>query len=217
MTFDRNLARTRIIEAALPHVPFDGWTDAVLARAAEEAGYPTATAMRVFPGGTLDALGFWCTMADRAMVETCEADPDFPAMKVREKIAYAIRMRLGPLAPHREAIRRALAAMALPPGIPLSMKTLWATVDAIWRLAGDTATDFNYYSKRGLAAAVYSSTLLYWLEDRSDGQTDSWAFLDRRIADVMALPKAMAGVKAQFAKMPNPFAPLAAKFFRKAS
>jgi ubiquinone biosynthesis protein COQ9 len=212
MPFDRTLARDRIVEAALPHVPFDGWSDAVLARAAEAAGYPAQTAARVFPSGTLDALAHWCAMADRAMVEACETSPDFPAMKIRQKVAFAIRARLTPLSGDREAVRRALAAMAMPSGVALSMKTLWATVDAIWRLAGDKATDFNYYSKRGLAAAVYSSTLLYWLEDRSEGQAETWAFLDRRIADVMALPKALADAKAKVAKMPNPFAPLAAKF-----
>ncbi|MBI3503395.1 MAG: COQ9 family protein [Proteobacteria bacterium] len=212
MTFDRNQARDRIVEAALPHVPFDGWSQPVLARAAEEAGYPPATALRVFPGGPLDALGHWCAMADRDMVAACETDPEFAALKIRQKIAQAIRVRLAPLAPHREAVRRGLALMAMPSGLALSMRTLWATVDSLWHLAGDRATDFNYYSKRGLAAGVYSSTLLFWLEDKSPGQADTWEFLDLRIANVMAVPKAMAGVKARIGKLPNPFAGLMGKF-----
>lgn len=212
MPFDRNLARDRIVEAALPHVPFDGWTLPVLARAAEEAGYPGATALRVFPGGPIDALGHWCAMADRDMVSACEADPEFATLKIRQKIAHAIRLRLLPLAAHREAVRRGLALMALPSGLPLSMRTLWATVDAVWHLAGDRATDFNYYSKRGLAAGVYSATLLFWLEDKSEGQADTWEFLDRRIANVMALPKAVADAKARLEKLPNPFSGLSGKF-----
>jgi ubiquinone biosynthesis protein COQ9 len=212
MPFDRTLARDRIVEAALPHVPFDGWSLPVLTRAAEEAGYPPATALRVFPGGAIEALGHWCAMADRDMLAACEADPEFATLKVREKIARAIRLRLVPLATHREAVRRGLALMALPSGVPMSLRTLWATVDAVWHLAGDRATDFNYYSKRGLAAGVYSSTLLFWLEDKSEGQADTWAFLDRRIADVMAVPKAMAGIKARLDKLPNPFGPLMGKF-----
>jgi len=214
MSFDRIAARDRIVEAALPHIPFDGWSQSVLDRAAEEAGYPAVTALRVFPGGPLEALGHWCAMADRAMLAACDADPEFATLKIREKIARAIRLRLAPLTAHREAVRRGLALMAMPSGLPLSMRTLWATVDAIWHLAGDRATDFNYYSKRGLAAGVYSSTLLFWLEDKSDGQADTWEFLDRRIANVMAVPKAMAGVKAQIEKLPNPFAGLMAKFKR---
>jgi ubiquinone biosynthesis protein COQ9 len=214
MSFDRMAARDRIVEAVLPHIPFDGWSQPALARAAEEAGYPSVTALRVFPGGPLEALGHWCAMADRAMLAACEADPEFATLKIREKIARAIRLRLAPLTAHREAVRRGLALMAMPSGLPLSMRTLWATVDAIWHLAGDRATDFNYYSKRGLAAGVYSSTLLFWLEDNSEGQADTWEFLDRRIANVMAVPKAMAGVKAQFEKLPNPLAGLMAKFKR---
>jgi ubiquinone biosynthesis protein COQ9 len=214
MSFDRNLARDRICEAALPHIAFDGWSSAVLARAAQEAGYDPLTALRVFPGGPVEAIAHWCAMADRAMVEACEADETFAALKIREKIATAIRHRLAPLSPHREAVRRALAVLALPSGVATSVQTLWRTVDAIWHLAGDRATDFNYYSKRGLAAGVYSSTLLYWLEDKSDNQEDTWRFLDRRIANVMAIPKAMAGVKTRLDKLPNPLAPLLARFAR---
>jgi ubiquinone biosynthesis protein COQ9 len=111
-------------------------------------------------------------------------------------------------------VRRALAVLALPSGVAASLQTLWRTVDAVWHLAGDRATDFNFYSKRGLAAGVYSTTLLYWLEDKSENQEDTWRFLDRRIANVMALPKAMAGFKARLDKLPNPLAPLRARFSR---
>jgi ubiquinone biosynthesis protein COQ9 len=214
MAFDRDLARDKICEAALPHIAFDGWSGPVLARAAEEAGYDKLTALRVFPGGPIDAIAHWSAMADRAMVEACETDPEFAGLKVRVKIATAIRRRLEPLGAHREAVRRALAVLALPTGVGTSLATLWRTVDAVWYLAGDRATDFNFYSKRGLAAGVYSSTVLYWLEDKSENQQDTWAFLDRRIANVMALPKAMAGVKERLDKLPNPFAAAFAKFKR---
>jgi len=214
MAFDRELARDQICQAALPHIAFDGWTGAVLARAAEEAGYDKLTALRVFPGGAVEAIAHWCAMADRAMVEACADDPAFAALKVREKVAAAIRRRLEPLSGEREAVRRALAVLALPTGVGVSLKTVWRTVDAVWYLAGDKATDFNFYSKRGLAAGVYSSTLLYWLEDKSENQDDTWRFLDRRIANVMAIPKAMAGVQARLGTLPNPLAPLLARFKR---
>ncbi|MFN8703091.1 MAG: COQ9 family protein [Rhodospirillales bacterium] len=214
MSFDRALARDRICEAALPHIAFDGWTAAVLARAAEDAGYDPLTALRVFPGGPVEAIAHWCAMADRAMVEACTVDEKFATLKVREKIAAAIRARLAPLGPHREAVRRALAVLALPTGVATSLQTVWRTVDAVWHLAGDRATDFNFYSKRGLAAGVYSTTLLFWLEDKSENQEDTWRFLDRRIANVRAIPTATASVKAIFGKLPNPLAPLRAHFSR---
>jgi ubiquinone biosynthesis protein COQ9 len=215
MAFDRDLARDRIVEAALAHVPFDGWSAATLARASEEAGYDPATAMRVFPGGPLAAIAHWTAMADRAMLSAIEAESDaFQALKIRAKIARAIRLRLEPLAAHREAVRRALALLALPQGVPVSLRTLWATVDAVWYAAGDRATDYNHYTKRALAAGVYSATLLFWLEDKSEGQVDTWSFLDRRIDNVMALPKAMGGVKAKLEAAAAPLKPFFAKFKR---
>lgn len=215
MAFDRDLARDRIVEAALAHAPFDGWTAATLAQAAQDAGYDPATALRVFPGGPLAAIAHWAAMADRAMLVAIEAEgAAFQSLKVREKIARAIRLRLTPLAAHREAVRRALAVLALPQGLPVSLRTVWATVDAVWYAAGDRATDFNHYTKRGLAAGVYSATLLHWLEDKSEGQADTWAFLDRRIANVMALPKAMGGAKAKLEAVASPLKPFFAKFKR---
>jgi ubiquinone biosynthesis protein COQ9 len=215
MAFDRDLARDSIVEAALAHVPFDGWTQATLARAAEEAGYEPATALRVFSGGPLAAIAHWTAMADRAMLAAIENEGDaFQTLKIRAKIARAIRLRLEPLAAHREAVRRALALLALPQGVPVSLRTLWATVDAVWYAAGDRATDYNHYTKRALAAGVYSATLLHWLEDKSDGQADTWEFLDRRIDNVMALPKAMGGVRAKLEAAASPLKPFFAKFKR---
>jgi ubiquinone biosynthesis protein COQ9 len=217
MAFDRNEARDRIVQAALSHVPFDGWTSQVLATAAEEAGYPAATTLRVFPGGALDAIAHWNAMADQAMLAALDAQGDaFQSLKIREKIATAIRLRLEPLAGHREAVRRALALLAMPQGVPVSLRSGWATIDAIWYAAGDRATDFNYYTKRALAGGVYSATLLYWLEDKSEGQADTWNFLDRRIANVMALPKAFGGIKSKLEAAASPLKPIFARF-KKAS
>jgi ubiquinone biosynthesis protein COQ9 len=213
MPFDRRSARDGIVRAALAHVPFDGWTAAILARAAEETGHDPATALRVFPGGALDAIAHWTAMADAAMLASIEAEGEaFQSLKVREKIARAIRLRLEPLAAQRESVRRALAVLALPQGVPVSLRTLWATVDAVWYAAGDRATDYNHYTKRALAAGVYSTTLLYWLEDKSEGQADTWTFLDRRIANAMALPKALGGVKSKLEAAASPLKPFFERF-----
>jgi ubiquinone biosynthesis protein COQ9 len=196
--------RAQVLDAALAHVPFEGWTVKALMDGAEGAGLERALALEAFPGGVASALEFAAQRADRAMVEAL-GNIDLKSMRIRDRIAAAVRARIEPGATQREQIRAALAHLALPQNLPLGAKILWRTVDAIWYAAGDTATDFNFYTKRGLLAAVYSSTLVYWLGDRSKGAVDSWAFLERRIAEVMQVPKAMGRVRAAFEKIPSPF------------
>ena len=120
-------------------------------------------------------------------------------------IATAIRVRLEQTAGHREAVRRALSLLAMPLNAGKGPALLWRTVDAIWYAAGDTATDFNYYTKRGLLAGVYSATLLCWLEDRSEGFATTWSFLDRRISEVMRVPQALSGLRKRLEGLPTPF------------
>ena len=201
--FDREAVRTRIVEAALPHVPFDGWTPETLRLAAQDSGYEPVMALRVFPRGAIEAVEFWNTLADRRMLEALERE-NIAALKIRARIALAVRRRLEVAGAHREAVRRALGLLSLPHNAPLAATTLWRTVDAIWYAAGDTATDFNYYTKRGLLAGVYSATVLYWLEDKSEGQEATWQFLDRRIADVMKVPQALSSLRERLAGLPNP-------------
>lgn len=202
---DHDAVRRAILEAALAHVPFDGWSQPSLNAGARDAGYDEAMVIRVFPGGPIDAIVFWSTDADRRMLAELAA-LDVGKMKIRERIATAIRLRLQAVTPHREALRRALGVLALPHNAPRGAELTWRTVDAIWWAAGDTATDWNFYSKRALLTGVYGTTLLRFLDDRSEGSAESWAFLDRRIADVMRVPQALAGVQRQFARLPNPFA-----------
>lgn len=186
--------RRRLLAATLPHVPFDGWTERALKAGAADLGVDWPVARRAFPGGVGAVLAFWNAECDRLMVEAL-AERDLDAMRVRERIACAVRLRLEPLAGHREALRLALTRAALPGNAPGALGALWRTVDAMWRAAGDTATDFNHYSKRGLLAGVYCSTLLYWLDDKSDGSAETWAFLDRRITDVLRVPRALGRLK----------------------
>ena len=206
MTRSRDFAtmRARILDKALTHVPFDGWSEAALMVGAEDAGYDPAMALDAFPGGVPDALDYAAERADSAMLEALEAK-GLDKMRVRDRVAAAVRTRLELSAPHREAIQRALAVLALPHNLPLAAKTLWRTVDAIWYAAGDQATDFNYYTKRGLLAGVYSATLLYWLNDHSPDHADTWAFLQRRIDEVMQVPKAMARTREALERLPSPF------------
>lgn len=203
MTDDLMTLRDKIVEAALPHIPFDGWTPRAAHRAAADLGLTQAEAARAFPYGAADMVAHYSDLADRRMLIELDRR-DIGTMKIRERIATAVRVRLEQAAPHREAVRRALAVLALPSNAILGGKCLYRTVDAMWVAAGDSSTDWNFYSKRSLLAGVYSSTLLCWLDDSSDGLSDTWAFLDRRIADVMRIPKLTGRVRSFVDRLPNP-------------
>jgi ubiquinone biosynthesis protein COQ9 len=192
-----------VIRAALPHVAFDGWTAKTLNQAAEVVGLADAVP-RLFPGGPRDAVIHFMDMADRLMIEDAKAH-DLAAMATRERVAFVVRLRLERWTPYREAVRRALALAPLPPFAGATLRGWYRTVDAIWRVAGDRSTDFNFYTKRGLLAAVYAATVLFWLDDRSSECEATWAFLDRRIADVMQIPQIQARFKEGMGLFPNPW------------
>ena len=194
--------RDDLLDAALMHVPFDGWTATALRRAAADVGLTPEMAELAFPGGAHDVLEFYLERADRRLAAAL-AEQDLPAMRIRERITTAVRTRLELAAQHREAARRTVALLALPHNARLASRTLYRTVDTMWRAAGDTSTDYNFYSKRAILAGVYSSTLLVWLGDQSEGFADSWAFLDRRIAGVMRFEKAKAEWRKATEHMPS--------------
>lgn len=205
MTSDPTLSEIRALIAPhlAGHAVFDGWTPATLRAAALDAGVDRALATLAFPGGGPQMIEAYIAEADQRMVAAMLA-ADAGAMKVRERITFALRTRLEQAEPHREAIRRALALLALPGNLRLSARTLWRTADTIWRAAGDTATDYNHYTKRLILGGVYSATLLHWLDDDSDGRAATWAFLDRRIAGIMSFEKAKSRLTGLAAIAPRP-------------
>jgi ubiquinone biosynthesis protein COQ9 len=202
---DRTAQREALLKATLPHVPFDGWTSTALQAGARDAGIEPALADNAFPGGMAELLEFYHGQADIEMVRALEVRSDLAALKTREKVALAIRLRLEANAGYREAIRQALSFLALPTNAPLGAKCLYRTVDAIWYGAGDKATDFSFYTKRALLAGVYGATVLYWLNDKSDGFAETWTFLDRRIADVMKIYALRARLDRFAEQLPDPF------------
>lgn len=185
-TMDRQQERDRLLLAILPHVTFDGWTDAAFRAGAIDCGQETVAVQRFFPGGVRDVIAHFSDWADRQMVAGLIDQGD--DLRLRERVARAVRLRLEALTPHREAVRRTMSVLYLPMNGPLAIRSLYKTVDAMWYAVGDRSADFNFYSKRALLAAVVSATTLYWLDDETDGGEASWAFLDRRIADVMKIP-----------------------------
>lgn len=182
-----------ILVAMLPDVAFDGWTGTTLRRGAEAAGFHAQEADAAFPGGPVEAACWFSDWADRQMVDAL-AGTDLTALKVRERVTLAVRKRLEILIPYREAVRRASSLLSLPQNATRGPQLVYATVDAAWRAVGDTSVDYNFYTKRLLLAGVVTATTLYWLDDRSDELTDSWAFLDRRIANVMSVGKVIGQV-----------------------
>ena len=155
---------------ALADAPFDGFTDTVLARAGKKAGAGDVALARLFPNGAPSLVEAFSDWGDAEMVALL-AKADLPSKKVRERISAAVLARLTVLAPHKEAARRAGAWLTLPPHAPLGLTLLYRTVDAMWRAAGDTSTDFNFYTKRAILAGVYSATLMRWFNDDSRGRS----------------------------------------------
>ena len=196
--------RQKILPATLEHVPVRGWTPAALRAGAIDAGYDAATALNAFPEAMVGLAEYFSACADRRMIEELERR-GLATMKVRDRISTAVRVRLEQIAPHREAYARLLAYLAMPHNVGIGLKCLYRTVDAMWYAAGDTSTDHNFYTKRALLAGVYSTTVLYWLNDNSEGFQDSWAFLDRRIADVMRFPQRLERAQKFLQDLPFPF------------
>lgn len=198
-----NKAREAVVAAALPHVPFDGWTERALVAGARSAGMEASEAARLFPRGPVEAIEVYSGMADRAMAEAVAALP--AETKMRERIAAGIRARLDFVAPHKEAVRRATNTLALPHNAPIGLRLLYRTVDALWYAAGDKATDFNFYTKRAILAAICSATFLYWFNDRSIDHAATLKFLERRLDEHGRVHGAMERFKQRFEKFPNPF------------
>lgn len=173
------------------HAGFDGWGEAALAMAADELNVPADRARLAFPGGAAEMVDAWFDWVDKAMLNAFAPD-QVAAMKIRDRIRNLLLFRFETLAPYREALRRALAILALPRNAPEGARLAWRSADRIWRLAGDEAADFNHYSKRAILIGVYGSTTMIFLGDESEDLAETRAFLDRRIDDVMRFEKAKA-------------------------
>ncbi len=186
--------RDQLADAMAAEAAFDGWTRTALAAGARRLELQQGEADRLFPGGPVQVLTHLSQRADFRTVEDMEKE-GVGALKIRDRIKGAVRIRLERHVGEREAVRRALALLSLPFNAGVALKLLYKTVDAMWYAAGDTSTDFNFYTKRATLAGVYSSTLLYWLNDRSTGAEATWAFLDRRIDDVMKIEKLKSQVR----------------------
>jgi ubiquinone biosynthesis protein COQ9 len=187
-------AREKLLDAALPHVVFDGWTEASLRAAVRETGIDRELARLALPRGGIDMALAFHARADRLLAEALDR-ADLSTLRIRDRIAFCVRKRIEVVAEHREAVRRGASLFALPQNAPEGMRALWHTADLIWIRCGDTATDYNWYTKRMILASVISATKLYWLGDQSTDYASTWAFLDRRIDDVMQFENTKAAIE----------------------
>ena len=196
-------ARLALLEAALPHVPFDGWTSKALKQAVRGTGLPVGAEELYFPGGALEMIEFWNAEMD-AQIEEKTAKLDLANMRIRDKVSAGVLARLYAIGPFEEAARRAIARTALPDGLSLGPKILWAASDTIWRAINDRSTDINYYTKRMTLSAVISTSLASWLADTDPQKQKSRAFLDARIENVMQFEGAKFKAKKRLNALPNP-------------
>ncbi len=172
---------------------FDGWNETALLAAADMAGADPDVAKLAFPGGAMDMITAWIANID-AQMEAEWPKEKLAELKIRERILTLVAFRLEAVDGLDEALRRALAIMAMPQNAPTSLKIGWNSADLMWRLAGDTATDYNHYTKRTILAGIYSATLAVFVNDESEGKETTYAFLDRRIDGVMKFEKAKAKI-----------------------
>ncbi len=187
------IARLAVLEAALPHVVFDGWSAATLDAAVSDSGVDVGLAAQVFPRGAIDLAVAFHMHGDQQLTQAMLAT-DMTNMRYRDRVAYGVCKRLEIAAPNREAVRRATTLFALPTHNADGAKAIWHTADTIWNALGDTSLDVNWYTKRATLSAVYSAALLFWLGDESGG-ADTDAFIARRVNDVMQFEKLKASVR----------------------
>jgi len=204
---DERALKRAVLEAALKHVPFDGFSEKTLALAAADLEEDRATVMRLFPAGSRSLVEYFSETADAEM-EALLGKLDLKGMKVRNRIATAVRSRFSVLRPHKETARRAAAFLSLPPNLALAGTLVYRTVDAMWRATGDTSTDFNFYTKRAILAGVWSATLMRWFNDHSDDESETENFLVARIENVMQFERLKTQVNEVLSRIPSPLSVL---------
>lgn len=176
-----------ILDAALDHVPFDGWSEATFQAAATDAGLTLQEARAACPRGAADLAATFHRRGDAQMLARMKS-ANLSALRYSERVAAAVRFRLEAVE-DKELVRRGMTFYALPQHAAEGSALIWGTADKIWTALGDTSDDLNWYSKRAILSGVYGSTVLFWLGDTSEGHAATWAFLDRRIEDVMRFEK----------------------------
>ena len=194
--------RDSLLNAALEHVAFDGWSTVTLKRAADDIGVDIGIVDLAFPGGVIEMIDLHAQNCDLEMLAQA-AKINIDKLKIREKVTQLVKLRIETEFAHKETAHRTLSYLGLPQNHFKSLVILYRTVDLMWKAIADPSTDFNFYTKRMTLSGVYTSTFLYWLGDESEKSEDTWAFLDRRIENVMQFEKLKAQYRNKEFKLPN--------------
>ena len=204
MTQDLTLdeIRDRLAPGIADNAAFDGWGDAARDMAADGADIDRDVARLAFSGGAVDMIDAWFAAIDRQMADTLPPDV-LATMKIRARITALVEARLDAVAINRESLRRALAILALPQNVARAARLGWRSVDLMWRMAGDTATDYNHYTKRTILLGVYGATVTVFLDDDSEGHAETRAFLSRRIDGIMRFEKSKAAFVKRYEHRPS--------------
>ncbi|PHS24555.1 MAG: COQ9 family protein [Robiginitomaculum sp.] len=201
-----DVIRAGLLAAMLERTAFEGWTSGVLAAAAKAASIDPGAVDLACPRGELDILAYWSAKLDEAMLAAMEA-ADMPAMRIRERVTFAVQARLEAIGEHnREAASRAAARLGRPDALLMGKQLIWQSADTIWRALGDTSTDYNYYTKRTILSAVLGATIMVWFEGDEERTK---RFLGRRIENVMQFERFKGKVRKAVARWPDPVAALA--------
>lgn len=200
---ERREDQEKLLNQSLVHVPFDGWGRKSLLEAAKDLGMETLAALNAFPGGEAEMIALYSDLADRQMIQDYR-NLEVKPTRISSKIEIMVQLRLQRQQSNKEAVRAAAGVLMNPRNLALATRLLYNSVDCIWRELGDPATDFNFYTKRGILAAIYSATFFYWLEDKSDGQWETWRFLERRLQDLGHIPGIKTRYKNLQGRLPKP-------------
>ncbi len=195
--------RSAVLAAALPHVPFDGWSEHTFQTAVQESGVDNGMALLAFPDGVMDLLDAFWVSKDAALAQEM-AQRGLHNTHLSQRISEALKIYISLLRAHREAVRRALALQALPLNAPGALACLYRTVDTIWRAAGDQSTDFNFYTKRATLAVVVASVVTHWLGESGNDAEAMDGFIGRRIENVLAFEKVKARMSGLTQYLPSP-------------
>lgn len=185
--------RLKLAPAIADAAAFDGWTELAVRTAAEQLGEDPDAAAYAFAGGAVALIDAWIASVDAAMAQALPVER-LAKLKIRERIRALVLFRIDAVTPHKEALRRAQAILAMPTNAARAIRLGWRSADAMWRLAGDTATDYNHYTKRLTLGSIYAATMAVFVGDTSEGHAETKAFLDRRIEGIMTFEKAKARV-----------------------
>lgn len=187
--------KAAFLETMLEHVPFDGWTDTCFYQTAKDLDMVPAAARELFRGRSSEVVDYFMRSIDAEMMLRLE-EKELDLLRIRERIKLAVQVRIEILTSYKPAVKRLMSYYSLHPCE--ATQSIYKTTDTMWHMAGDTSTDYNHYSKRILLGVVYSSTLLYWIDDYSDDHHDTWQFLERRIDNVLSIGK----LKSSFKDLP---------------